>query len=250
MSTLSDKFERIGATIVVVADRSVTNFDLNISTTPKYGEHFRLRRNPATAPDFRVLQANRIARHLLLHAPGEDGGQRFLCGHDERHWFVATIKDRVTTITDARRSLLPDFLKDANLSADLLARRHTDAFKRQGEWFFIPTDRTFDGVPIHHGEPLQRNGRSKPHIVSELIRFGGTDVVLWNGKEYRASEWDALMKTPNFRPTGRVERRVKDPEVYVRGKVRHADHATLTLDRWHRVNVNNEWFSTNVSFYD
>ena len=31
-----------------------------------------------------------------------------------------------------------------------------------------------------------------------------------------------------------------DPEVYVRGTVKHRDHATIRLDGWHRVELNTE----------
>lgn len=34
-------------------------------------------------------------------------GQRFLCGHDERHWFVAAVEDRVSTVYDSKRSIMP-----------------------------------------------------------------------------------------------------------------------------------------------
>jgi hypothetical protein len=32
----------------------------------------------------------------------------------------------------------------------------------------------------------------------------------------------------------------RDPTVFVRGKVSHADHATVYLEGWHRVAVNTE----------
>jgi hypothetical protein len=31
---------------------------------------------------------------------------------------------------------------------------------------------------------------------------------------------------------------VRDPKVFVRGTVKHSDHATLTLRAWHRVEMN------------
>jgi hypothetical protein len=49
----------------------------------------------------------------------------------------------------------------------------------------------------------------------------------------------------------RVMRR--NPEVYVKGRIRHADHATVTLHVWHRVLMNTEGQSRamrNVAFLD
>lgn len=250
---LIQKFDRIGARLVVTPHPPVGKpFDLDVRRDDE-GEHFLLRvRRRSQA--FQVLQANQAARHLLLYAPDADvraAGERFLCGHDERHWFVAAVADRVTSITDAKRSLLPRELKGAGLTPDDLARRHNRAFKRQGEWFFVPTDKDLSGKPILHGEELRR-GRgtpSKPHLVSELIRFGGQPVVLSGGNEYSPAEFERLAeRNPALRAGAR--RMTKDAEVYVRGKVRHRDHATLVLDGWHRVYMNGEALSANMSFYD
>jgi hypothetical protein len=35
----------------------------------------------------------------------------------------------------------------------------------------------------------------------------------------------------------------RNPKVYVRGRVRHPDHATVTLDGWHEVFSNTEHLS-------
>ena len=45
----------------------------------------------------------------------------------------------------------------------------------------------------------------------------------------------------------------RNPGVYVRGRVRHADYATITLHVWHRVLMNTEGLSRamkNVAFLD
>jgi len=225
------------------------SYDLNISTRGKQ-EHFVLSVTPET-PAMHVLQANKLIRHLLLHVEGEKGGERFLCGHDERHWFAAAVEGRVSSITDAKRALLPTAMRGLGLTPDQLARRHTDAFRRQGEWFFIPTNRIFVEsltLKIHHGEPLTR-GRGKPHIAGELVRFGGQPVILWQGKEYEPEVFEKMRAVePN--KYYRAQPMIKDPEVYVRGSIRHPDHATLVLDIWHRVYPNNEARSKNLSFYD
>ena len=45
----------------------------------------------------------------------------------------------------------------------------------------------------------------------------------------------------------------RNPGVYVRGKVRHADHKTIALHGWHRVLMNTEDQASamrNVAFLD
>lgn len=45
----------------------------------------------------------------------------------------------------------------------------------------------------------------------------------------------------------------RNPSVFVRGKIRHADHKTITLDDWHRVLMNTETESVamrHVAFID
>jgi hypothetical protein len=243
-------FDRIGATLVIRRFRRFarpSGYDLDIARDKKHGEHFALALTP-DAPPMAVLHADRDDRHLLLHIAGVAGGERFLCGHDERHWFAAAIGARVSTVLDAKRALLPAPL--ANLPDDLVNRRHSSAFKRQGEWFFVPTDRVFDERQIVRQEPIFRDRRSKPHLCWEVVRFGGTPVVLHGRTEYTEEAWAAYVATLDGQPRGRVERRIKDPEVYVRGPVRHPDHATLVLDGWHRLHGNMEARSVNLSFYD
>ncbi len=60
----------------------------------RHGEFFELRlpTHLAEAVDFSVLNAKPERQHLLLLArklPDKPQTDRFLCGHDERHWFVA-----------------------------------------------------------------------------------------------------------------------------------------------------------------
>ena len=46
---------------------------------------------------------------------------------------------------------------------------------------------------------------------------------------------------------------VRNPSVYVKGRITHADHATVVLDGWHRVEMNTETQSRamrHVAFLD
>jgi hypothetical protein len=259
---LEKQFARIGATLVVrpMSPQRYPNtrrYDVNVLTDPKLGEYFVISAT-TDAPDMRVLNADPDDRHLVLHIAGAEGGERFLCGHDERHWFAAAVAGRVTTVRDAKRSLLPKELREAGLSDRTVNTRHNEAFKRQGEWFFVPIDRNYfkrrgGATTVLHNEPLLRNRNAKPHMCSDVIRYGGTPVVIYRGVEYLLPDWERLleaMRGRGERLAGRVLNVVKDPEVYVRGSVRHPDHATLILNGWHRVHANAEMRSENLSFYD
>lgn len=246
-------FEDIGARLVVHTIGPVRSgsYEMNIASD-KFGEHFRLGVT-ATPPDFQVLQIRKDERHLLLYAGGTRK-ERLLCGHDERHWFVAAVGEPVSTVMAARRALLPRQLRQQGLTNTTLTSRRNDVFKRQGEWFFVPVAEArlraaIATSQIHRREPIQR-GRSKPHLCDELVRFGGSAVVLYRGREYSRQEWADVQLDPGFRVRGRVEHRVKDMSVYVRGGIKHPDHATIVLHDWHQVLLNGEIVSSNVTFYD
>jgi hypothetical protein len=53
-----------------------------------------------------------------------------------------------------------------------------------------------------------------------------------------ADEYWKLGREERFRQ--HWQERVRDAEVYVRGLVRHPDHATIKLPYWHRVVMNTE----------
>jgi hypothetical protein len=213
-------------------------YTIGIGTDAR-GRYFDIARGEET-PELELLQVVPKERHLLLLARD---GQRFLCGHDERDWFVAAVPERVSSVRDAKRSLMP---KDVWERARRLPPRRVDnrknpAFVRQGEWFFVPTDQEFPEEAIHRNEPLQRTAGSKPHICEELYREGGDLVYIVTGRVYTEAEYaERARKDPERFGRLRRHTRVRDPEVYVRGTVRHEDHATIRLNGWHRVYINAE----------
>jgi hypothetical protein len=173
---------------------------------------------------------------------------RFLCGYDERHWFVAGIGDPVTTVRDAKLSLAPAAIREAVARERHRDRRHNDLFTRQGEWFFVPAKlpRLSGWTPIHRNEPITR-GRGKSHWCEELIRHGGVTVRLYQGREIDDAEFaDLIAKNPKLA----YRTMTRDAVVYVRGRVRHDDHATIRLHDWHRVYLNSEFTTGRVTFYD
>jgi hypothetical protein len=191
-------------------------------------------------------------KHLLLQvrkAGAETQLDRFLCGHDEREWFVAAVPGGASSVRQAMDALQPEPVREA------LSHRQNRAFRRQGEWFFVPESAlVVDEKFILRDEPLRR-GAGKPHFVEQLFRSGGETVHVCNrhSNGITPEEYRNLLRT-NPKAAGwgwRVMSR--NPGVYARGTVRHSDHATITLPFWHRVIMNTETQSrtmANVAFLD
>ncbi|HEU4798115.1 MAG TPA: hypothetical protein VFT63_04250 [bacterium] len=218
--------------------------------------------------ELQVLDVDLERRHLLFLVKGRNNKARFLCGHDERHWFVAAIPESepVKTVTEAFEALKPDEVRlvERHLRSDAKARRRNPKRFRQGEWFFIPAPNFTPpkGIPILKNEPLGRisNGRwfGRPHQMAEAVRFGGERVwvpTLGAIEDYpggRTSlsrrvgtgltdlERDVFLRDYKKGTTWRWESYVRNPEIYVRGTVRHPHHATLRLPFWHKAVQNTE----------
>src|SRR5690606_33723194 len=107
-------------------------------------------------------------------------------------------------------------------------------------------------VPVPHGtyideklilrnEPLRR-GNGKPHIVEELVRSGGEPVYVSvqhpNGLTPHQYQMQ-LSRNPKLRNLHWVVQR-RNPQVFVRGRIRHADHKTIVLREWRQVLMNTE----------
>lgn len=250
---LQKHFKKMGARVKVRPSRQRLAFDIK---RDRDGEYFEIQTN---GERLELLQEQPKAKHLLLYA---DNGDRFLCGHDERHWFVAGIEGKVSTVADAKRSLLPQAVRQSvdTKSPALVNQRRNDVFIRQGEWFFVPTDEPLEGRPILKNELLQRTAASKPHLCQELIRFGGEQVHIVRSGVWRNPKTETLTsaeyqqrfaENPRAFRNAVVRTMLRNPRVYVRGTVRHADHATITLKTWHRVFLNAEYnINGSVQFLD
>ena len=239
--------ERFGGTVLIDIGRDGDGefFDIGVGRT----------RN------LNVVDARPRIRHLLLMSRQSDGNHKFLCGHDERHWFVAAVPERasVSNVQTAFEALKPAAvqhrIEQLKVKPRKRNRRRNEAFIRQGEWFFVPVDgMRIDERWILRNEPIARGG-GKPHICEELVRQGGEQVYVspqhQNGlteAQYRK----LISRKPKLRKLGWVAQR-RNPGVFVRGKVRHADHKTIVLDGWHHVLMNTETESVamrHVAFID
>ena len=264
---LETKFARIGARLKL-ADRVVPRwrepaaaFSLDVRAD-RGGEFFEVASRPDALAGLNVLDVRPGDRHLLLMVRGDEGKSKYLCGHDERHWFVAAVPESapVGTVRAAMDALKPPEVRAAlalkRVGAEAGNRRKNDAFRRQGEWFFLPAPGVKpDARLVLRDEPIRRGNGGKPHRVDFCYRTGGEAVYVCNQypngvneDEYRA----ILAENPRAKVFGwRVMRR--NPIVYVRGRVRHADHKTITLHNWHRVLMNTETQARamrNVAFLD
>ena len=210
------------------------------------GEYFELR-FPGDGPSrsVEVIDVAPADRHLLLLVRGDEEKSKFLCGHDERHWFVAAVPEAargVTGVATAKDALQPALVREAVERArpkDRFRRRNA-AYLRQGEWFFVPAE---DVDPpaglVLRNEPLRR-GMGKTHWLELAFRRGGELVYV--NHEHPAgidAQKFARLSERDRRDGGWTPMR-RDPELYARGTVRHSDHATLVLPGWHRVLMNTE----------
>src|SRR5438132_8181853 len=134
MDILNTKFARIGAR-VKVSERPSHFVSLDVRADRK-GEFFQLSRWPRPEPDIEVLDLQPADRHLLLLVRESGEKHKFLCGHDERHWFVAGIPEAapVGTVRQAKEALKPVEVRTAQASRGLQAaarnRRKNGAYIR------------------------------------------------------------------------------------------------------------------------
>jgi hypothetical protein len=225
----------------------------------KQGEYFEIRTAPGGNQEIVVLNVQPREKHLLLLSRqfGAQGQflakQKFLCGHDERHWFVAAIPETepVSTVAGAKTALKPEEVRTREgllgISRKASFQRWNSAFIRQGEWFFVPTALKADPLLVLRNEPLSRANGGKPHWAEECFRSGGDTVYVSarypNG--LTAEEYKSLPASERNQGFNIMKR---DAAVYVRGKMSHSDHETLTLDGWHRVLMNTENRSSAMRF--
>lgn len=263
ISNLQRSFRKIGAELKVVAGRprQLTSILLDVVTTGG-DELFEIaiRKEPEVDMQLSVLEVLPKERHLVLlaRAVSNEGDliskEHFLCGHDERHLFVAGVEG-VSTVAAAKDSLKPNHIRarETGMNTSKRNRRHTEYFVRQGEWFFEPV---FDLAPppllVRRNEPLVRGAGSKAHVAQFAFRHGGEMVRVCrdypNGLtevEYRALiAREPRAKNFNWRHM------LRDMGVFVTGKVRHPDHETITLHGWHRVFLNRERLAATLAFLD
>lgn len=255
-SALQKQFARMGARLKL-RDGPIpwrlreTGFAVDVGRD-RHGTFFDILAGNGGQQEVEVVDVQPRDRHLLLmvrrQVDREEEKHKFLCGHDERDWFVAAVPEAggVATVRTAKEALKPQEVRAAQARKGLKARhrnrRHNAAFIRQGEWFFIPEpDLVVDLKLVLRDEPLAR-GRGKPHWAEFLYRTGGETVYV--SRDYpqglTEGQYKALLaRKPSAKHQHWTVMR-RNPGVYVRGNIRHPDHKTVKLNGWHRVLMNTE----------
>jgi hypothetical protein len=248
---LAQKFERLGARVKFdLLDQGELRLDVRRDDE---GEFFDLRFNPLVVSELQALDVQPRDRHLLLMArlpeqPKELQKQKFLCGHDERAWFVAAIPNAggVSTIRTAMEALKPRGVRAAQTRLQVpfrhRNRRRNEAFVRQGEWFFTPTPRFRPGrAVVLHNEPIRR-GNGKPHICEFLCRSGGEVVYVSPQHPNGLPQMQYRRLIQRNHTLAKLQWRMmrRNPDTYVKGRIRHPDHKTVVLADWHWVAMNTE----------
>ena len=252
-SLLERKFGNMGARVKVndtntgFRRNAISSGSLRLNVlSDKKGEFFEVAVNGDSQPEVQVLDVQPADRHLLLLVRNQNEKSKFLCGHDERHWFVAAIPETasVGTVRQAKEALKPREVqvRQVGLGAKKRNKRKNEAYTRQGEWFFLPENISPKAEWILKNEPISRGTGSKPHMCEFMYRSGGETV--WVCSRYpsgvNSETYNRLLKSDKESKTWGWRAMKRDAAVYVKGRISHADHATITLSDWCRVVMNTE----------
>lgn len=223
------------------------------------GEFFDIKIDSENPREYRVIDLRPEQRHLLLLS--EKDKAKFLCGFDERHWFVCAVPGKgVTSVRAAMEALQPAEVRQAVEGrvkrAKNRLRRRNEAFVRQGEWFFIPEPNlAVEESFVRRNEPLSRGGGSKAHMCQYAYRAAG-ELVMVCDRHPAGVPMDSYGKILRNNPKARNwnwRQMMRNAALYVRGRVWHPDHKTVVLRGWHRVLMNTEHLApgrSNVTFLD
>src|SRR5215212_5715627 len=92
------------------------------------GEFFDIRLARDERVEYEVVDVRPDMRHLLLLGRREGKKEKYLCGHDERHWFVCAVPGAsVSGVVGAMESLQPRLVRSA---VSVNVRRHKARFRR------------------------------------------------------------------------------------------------------------------------
>jgi hypothetical protein len=252
---LEDKFARMGARLQLGRGAAGGRWRRDVPLTLDIrsdgrGEFFDVRVQHGSAVELDILDLRKRERHLLLLARDGDDKSLYLCGHDERHWFVAAIPESargVANVATAMEALKPAEVLEAQARQGVKGkdrrRRKNVAYRRQGEWFFLPAPHLKpDWKLVLHHEPLSRGNGGKPHWAEFCYRVGGETVHVCDQfpAGLRSAEYGRLLAARPKAKAWNWRRMQRDPEAYVRGRIRHEDHETINLLVWHKVVMNTE----------
>jgi len=218
----------------------------------KEGEYFKITARKSL--ELNAIDVQKKDRHLLLHAKlAGNPRAKFLCGHDERHWFSCAVPESagVSTVFQAKQALKPQELQRLESIEGIskkVIHKHSKKLDsgrkvpRQGEFFFIQ-DSSFEppkNAIVYKREPM-RGGGLNIHTAEFLYRTGGIPVMVKGRSIISPGEFEKLdiSKKHGYMPM------MQNPTVYVKGNITHPQHSTVRLgSMWHKVLLNTE----NMSF--
>jgi hypothetical protein len=188
---LDTKFAQMGARLKIAdllpgRNRATGVVSLDVQTDRK-GEFFEITRQPGVEVEVAVLDVQPDDRHLLLLVREGKEKSKFLCGHDERHWFVAGIPEKapVGNVRQAKESLKPAEVQTENYTFD----QHEILSDQQ---------RRLPRIYLEH-DPPQEHRTDTRHWVDD------PNVLLVHVTPFNALMWDS----------GRTPTRVIDHGVFV-----------------------------------
>lgn len=241
-AVLERGFSRIQARLRVVD--APRDFAVDIARDSQ-GELFELKLSGETTAQ--VVDSRPDLRHLLLLVRNGPDKLKYLCGHDERHWFAAAIPadEGLHNVEQALESLKPQAVRarQGKLKPAARLRRKNDIYVRQGEWFFLPMPMMdVDDKLVLKNEPISRGGGSKPHLCQFLYRQVGEPVYVHDRfpQGLRESDYRTYLSKNKSAARWKWSLRYRSEGVFVRGMVRHPDHKTIYLRGWHQVFMNRE----------
>ena len=150
--------------------------------------------------------------------------RHFLMGVDERQLFIAQLRDPVSTVDAARRSL------GSTVQFHEGKRKMTPG--RQGEWFFVKATRQQE-------EEIERLISRNQTVIQLKKSIGEIHGGRRGGNPHTADEIVVVHGSQMSRPEG-TNFPIRGRQVFIRGCVRHVDHKTVKYSRWHEVIANHE----------
>ena len=171
-------------------------------------DHWGYRRH-AHSQDLEVLDVGETA--FLLKVKVSCHINHFLIGMDDGHPFVTPVPKTLTTVQDAFDWFVPTLVREAMvLGKDV---------KRQGDWFFIPTDRVPKLFNVGNRNVV---GSEQPGLKCNKL-YRGAALAYWRQTRHRGGLviYGPLARTP------------LGTAPYVKGNVKAPDHPTLHLKTWH-----------------
>lgn len=257
--SIERQFAKMGARAKIREVNGRADYVLNVQRDKK-GEFYDIGLKPDAACELQVINIDPDDRHMVVLFKNDEGiKDRYLCGHDERSWFVAAVPGGANTVWEAKEALKPPAARESQdrkrVRKTKRNKRHNEGYLRQGEWFFVPApDLVVDEKLVIRNEPIRR-GRGKAHMVEEVYRRNGETVYV--NREHpngiSAKAYQKLLTNDPSQTSKGWRQMTRNAEVYGRGKVSHSDHATIELPGWHRIMPNTEsnasWM-TNMTFLD